>query len=549
MPASSVANCTKGALSTLADPHSSRKRLFAPLSFIHEPNRFSKGAILRSFSHRARRRRSEGVRAAHRDDDVSLFEVERPDSRTRVRPGTAGAASIARSRLESRRSRLLQELQSVEGALESVSEEATPSGDWGGDWGVAPDYSYLAKSAGRYTDDLPSGPPMNAVALGTANFRREFRELLATVTGKPTRDSDGEELRGGVVQEAEASREWTEALHDQQGGNAAALAGGQAVAEGWSSEREAREEVRKQIRSLTLSNDAVWAREDSREQVRSPFVLKAPYLLLCTMIDVLFDGRPIDRFWFLENVARMPYLSYVSMLHLYESLGWWRRGAQVRAIHFAEEWNEMHHLLIMESLGGDQAWSTRFFAQHASIAYFLALCFLWILSPTLAYNFSELIEAHAVDSYDQFVAENAEALKRIPPPPIALSYYMGEDLYSYDLFQSERPAGSRRIKLENLADVFEAISGDEAEHVKTMAACQKKKEIEAAADTEAKLAITATGVYLFDFALRYLADMAITEEMPGMLEGLYNFAQIYSESGAVEAFAGVLSGLLALLGM
>lgn len=289
--------------------------------------------------------------------------------------------------------------------------------------------------------------------LGAANFRRELRELVAAVKGEATVDTVEEEYEGGEV-----SYEWGEARHEQQGGGGLSRPSTAAAATA-----AARAEVRARLKALTLSNAAVWAREESREQVRSPLVLKLPYLALCTLIDVLFDGRPLDRFWFLENVARMPYLSYVAMLHLYETLGWWRRGAGVRAIHFAEEWNEMHHLLIMESLGGDQAWSTRFAAQHASIVYFLALCLLWLLSPTLAYNFSEvrpsagckwadplnaqlpcsgpacpytlfpftlqLIEAHAVDSYDQLLDENTAALRSIPPPPIALSYYMGEDLY------------------------------------------------------------------------------------------------------------------------
>lgn len=35
------------------------------------------------------------------------------------------------------------------------------------------------------------------------------------------------------------------------------------------------------------------------------------------------------------------------MLHLYESFGWWR-GVELRKIHNAEEYNELHHLLIME---------------------------------------------------------------------------------------------------------------------------------------------------------------------------------------------------------
>lgn len=64
------------------------------------------------------------------------------------------------------------------------------------------------------------------------------------------------------------------------------------------------------------------------------------YLALCLFLDVAYDNRPISRFWFLENVARMPYFAYVSCLHLYETLGWWRAGAQLRIVHAAEEINE-----------------------------------------------------------------------------------------------------------------------------------------------------------------------------------------------------------------
>ena len=53
------------------------------------------------------------------------------------------------------------------------------------------------------------------------------------------------------------------------------------------------------------------------------------YLSICLALDIFFANRPIQRFWFLETVARMPYFSYITMLHLYESLGWWRAGACV----------------------------------------------------------------------------------------------------------------------------------------------------------------------------------------------------------------------------
>lgn len=39
--------------------------------------------------------------------------------------------------------------------------------------------------------------------------------------------------------------------------------------------------------------------------------------------------------------------AFISVLHMYESFGWWRRADYMK-VHFAESWNEMHHLLIME---------------------------------------------------------------------------------------------------------------------------------------------------------------------------------------------------------
>lgn len=39
-------------------------------------------------------------------------------------------------------------------------------------------------------------------------------------------------------------------------------------------------------------------------------------------------------------------------------------------VHFAEEWNELHHLQIMEALGGDQRWVDRFLGEHAAVFYY-----------------------------------------------------------------------------------------------------------------------------------------------------------------------------------
>jgi ubiquinol oxidase len=35
------------------------------------------------------------------------------------------------------------------------------------------------------------------------------------------------------------------------------------------------------------------------------------------------------------------------MLHLYETLGWWRAGAEVRRVHFAEVLNASHGIIML----------------------------------------------------------------------------------------------------------------------------------------------------------------------------------------------------------
>ena len=84
----------------------------------------------------------------------------------------------------------------------------------------------------------------------------------------------------------------------------------------------------------------------------------------------------------------------------------------------------------------------------------------------------ELLEAHAVDTYLTFCRQNRDRLAELPPPLVAKRYYRDGDLYLFDDFQSGRAPGSRRPPCDSLLDVFENIAIDEAQHVKTMAACQ-----------------------------------------------------------------------------
>lgn len=113
-------------------------------------------------------------------------------------------------------------------------------------------------------------------------------------------------------------------------------------------------------------------------------------------------------------------------------------------------------------------------AQHAAIVYFLILVLMFVVSPKLAYNFSELIEAHAVDTYGEFADANEALLKTLPPPYVAAQYYLSGDYYLFDEFQTSqvRSSAPRQPACANLYDVFVNIRDDEGEHVKTMAACQ-----------------------------------------------------------------------------
>jgi len=168
------------------------------------------------------------------------------------------------------------------------------------------------------------------------------------------------------------------------------------------------------------------------------------------VIDRVYKDREYARFYVLETVARVPYFSFVSILHLYETVGLWRKADYIET-HFAQTMNEYHHLLIMEDLGGDKRFIDRFFAQHTAFAYYWITCLIYLLSPSMAYNLSEQIEEHAYHTYDEFLNNHGVILSMLKPPVIATNYY---------------------DNVGNLYDVFVKVRDDEGEHVKTMQKCQ-----------------------------------------------------------------------------
>ncbi|MBE9109238.1 plastoquinol terminal oxidase [Nodosilinea sp. LEGE 07298] len=193
--------------------------------------------------------------------------------------------------------------------------------------------------------------------------------------------------------------------------------------------------------------------------------------ILVFVINTVYANRPYPRFYVLETVARVPYFSYLSVLHLYETLGLWRKADWLK-IHFAESWNELHHLLIMEELGGANFWGDRLLARTAALVYYWVIAVLYLVDARSAYHFMELVEGHAYATYDKFLKTEAATLKTQPAPAVAVKYYRDGDLYMFDEFQTAQVAADRRPQVNTLYDVFVAIRDDEMEHVKTMVACQ-----------------------------------------------------------------------------
>ena len=395
--------------------------------------------------------------------------------------------------------------------------------------------SVIRKRAGDYVDSPQIvGVPSSALKMAERHFVAELKALIreAFVLNKKEIAKDEKERTGvtkySMSETFDSSSDFGEEFEDQS----------------------LEEEIERQgellleyLERMKLSNAKIWEREKRLPKVESPWIIEGPFYLLCKVLDAWFpENKPVQRFWFLETVARMPYFSYTTMLTLYELLGWWRRSSELRKVHFAEEWNEYHHLLIMESLGGDRRWSDRFLAQHAALVYYFGLVVVWLLSPKLAYNFSEKIETHAVATYAQFTEENKELLESLPAPEVAKKYYEAEDLYLFDEFQTTTmlntgeivslklnsrssdegdpldPLSVRRPKIETLYDVFSNICEDEKEHVGTMNACQIEGVTLGTANTiNALTALAIGGTVASKFASRFAEESAITDGLDDII--------------------------------
>lgn len=204
-------------------------------------------------------------------------------------------------------------------------------------------------------------------------------------------------------------------------------------------------------------------------------LIDAVYEFICLVYPVTGGPRDFARFYVLETVARVPYFAYLSVMHLRETFGDRTPGDSERMrTHYAEADNELHHLLIMESLGGNSSFVDRAVAQTMAFGYYWYVTLVYSVSEQAAYHLSELIEDHAFNTYNKYLSEHEEMLKAQPVPPVARKYYEEDNPFLFDLFctvpepNEEGVYSARRPQLQSLYDVFVNVRNDEREHWKTL---------------------------------------------------------------------------------
>jgi len=217
------------------------------------------------------------------------------------------------------------------------------------------------------------------------------------------------------------------------------------------------------------------AEMDERIYKFNKVVIDTVYDIICFLYPVTGGKRDFARFYVLETVARVPYFAYLSVMHLRETFGERdpKLGERMRT-HYAEADNELHHLLIMEALGGNSSVVDRTVAQTMAFGYYWYVTAVYSVSEPAAYHLSELIEDHAYNTYNKYLTEHEEMLKNMPVPDIATKYYVEDNPFLFDLFCTVKDKGetgefsARRPRLESLYDVFVNVRDDEKEHWKTL---------------------------------------------------------------------------------
>ena len=130
------------------------------------------------------------------------------------------------------------------------------------------------------------------------------------------------------------------------------------------------------------------------------------------IIDFIYRGLPIQRFWVLETIARAPYFAFLSVLHFKESLGLRDLSHYyLMKEHFEQTINETEHLIEMERRGGSDRWIDRVFAYHLVLVYYWSMVVYYFIDPVSAYHLNSGIEFHATETYLNYLWDHQDDTK------------------------------------------------------------------------------------------------------------------------------------------
>ncbi|KAG7337780.1 alternative oxidase-domain containing protein [Nitzschia inconspicua] len=235
----------------------------------------------------------------------------------------------------------------------------------------------------------------------------------------------------------------------------------------------------------TCSTNARHQHEQQQQQPLNEIIFHANTILIDTIYNIICRLYPTTgttpkdfaKFYVLESVARVPYFAYLSCLHLRETFGE-RDCTEKMRIHYAQADNELHHLLIMEELGGNQRAIDRIVSGTICCVYFWFIVLVFSIHESAAYHLSEVIEARACNTYTNFLANFETQLQQLPVPDVAIDYYERKNPYWLHLLldnnqpideqqqqqQQQQQNHRRRQPMTSLYDTFCHIRDDEKEH-------------------------------------------------------------------------------------
>ncbi|GAB4148786.1 MAG: alternative oxidase [Patescibacteria group bacterium] len=190
--------------------------------------------------------------------------------------------------------------------------------------------------------------------------------------------------------------------------------------------------------------------------------------LIVAIMDMLYGYKNYRRFFVLETIARIPYFSYLSVLHFFQSVGR-HPSLALLDLHYKESVNEEYHLMIMEELGGDKFWLDRLVARLIGLTYYWIAVGLFLICPKSGYYLMELIEQSAVQSYTKFIQIQADKLSEMEPGKYAKEYYRSE--------KARMLMPEKTVEKFSMLDVFQSILQDEAVHVSDMQLCGQLKNL------------------------------------------------------------------------